>query len=112
MPPKKRKEIESLKNDESSWQIFKKNLSDVVHFNKNLSKARRREQLFAFKSKGYTAIKLSDYYMNFLSDGCIQETLSNMLKFGSTNENDVNGSTFVFDKPGKSASEPQLSNTR
>ena len=112
MPPKKRKEIESPKNDESSWQIFKKNLSDVVTFNKNLSKARRREQLFAFKSKGYTAIKLSDYYMNFLSDGCIQETLSNMLKFGSTNENDVNGSTFVFDKPGKSASEPQLSNTR
>ena len=112
MPPKKRKAIEKLKNDESSWQIFKKNLSVVVDYNKYLSKAKRREQLFSFKSKGYTAIKLSDYYMSLLSDGCIQETLSNMLKFGSTNENDVNGSTFVFDKPGKSASEPQLSNTR
>jgi hypothetical protein len=26
MPPKKRKAIEELKNDESSWRIFRKNI--------------------------------------------------------------------------------------
>ena len=100
------------KNDESSWPIFKKPLTEVIIHIKSLTKAKRREQLFEFKSKGYTAIMLSDYCMSLLSDGCIQKTLSNMLKYGSKNEDDVNGSTFVFQKPGKSASEPKLSHTR
>jgi hypothetical protein len=38
-------------------------------------------------------------------------TLSNMVKYGSEND-DVNGSTFVFQKPGKSAEAPELSHTR
>jgi hypothetical protein len=116
MPSKKRKAVGLLnktKNDESSWRIYKKTVSQVITDSLLLSKAKRRDQLFEFKNKGYTAIMLSDDCMSLLSDGCIQLTLSNMLKYGNVDTDNVNnGSTFVFQQPGKSASEPELSRTR
>jgi len=114
MPSKKRKAVALLnktKNDESSWCIYEKTFTEVITDNLFLTKSKRREQLFEFKNKGYTAIMLSDECMSLLSDGCIQLTISNMLKYGSDTDN-VNGSSFVFQKPGKSASEPELSHTR
>ena len=99
------------KNDEQSWSVCKRKVIDVINSDKNISKAARRQQLFEFKNKGYTAIMLSKDCMDLLSDGCIQLTLSNMLKYGST-EDDVNGSSFVFQKPGKTSSKPELSKTR
>jgi hypothetical protein len=113
MPSKKRKAVELIepKNDESSWAINEKHLTEIINYSKVLTKSQRRAKLFEYKSTGYTAIVLSDYCMSLLSDGYIQMTLSNMVKYGSEND-DVNGSTFVFQKPGKSAEAPELSHTR
>ena len=105
------KELPEQTNDERYWPSDQKTISELIFHNRLLTISQRRNQLFEFKSKGYCAIMLNKDCMDLLSDGQIQFTLSNMLKYGSKKD-DVNGSTFVFSKPGISTSEPILSHTR
>ena len=115
MPPRRSKKRTVVDidppNDESSWKEQKRNLSDFVFDCKNLSKSQKRAQLMELNGRGYTAIMLDDYCMHLLEDGSVQETLSNMLKYGSRNDG-VNGTQLVFQKPGVSANVPELSRTR
>jgi hypothetical protein len=98
------------RNDQKEWPVMPVNLSDIVNFQKGYSSAEKRGSITNYHNKGYSAIQLSSDLFDRLSDGLIQETLSNMTLF-SRASND-RGSTFVFQEVGKTSSAPILSETR
>ena len=87
------------RNDQKNWRVISVHLSDIVNSQKGLSEA----------EICYT-IQLSSYLLERLSDGLIQETLSNMTLFSRASNR--KGSTFVFQEVGKTSSAPILSETR
>ena len=87
------------RNDQKNWRVISKHLSDIVNSQKGLSAVQKR-----------CSIQLSSDLLERLSDGLIQETLSNMTLFSRASNR--KGSTFVFQEVGKTSSAPILSETR
>ncbi len=95
---------------QKTWPVVSLNLSDIVNNQKGFSPAQKRSSIMDYHSKGYSAIQLSGELLGRLSDGLIQETLSNMTLYSRASNK--KGSTFVFQEMGKTSSAPLLSETR
>ena len=93
-----------------NWRVISVPLSDIVNSQKGLSAVEKRCSITNYREKGYSAIQLSSDLLDRLSDGLIQETLSNMTLFSRASNQ--KGSTFVFQEVGKTSSAPILSETR
>ena len=99
------------RNDQTNWRVISVHLSDIVNSQKGLSEAEKRYTITNYHhGKGYSAIQLSSDLLERLSDGLIQETLSNMTLFSRASNR--KGSTFGFQEVGKTSSAPILSETR
>jgi hypothetical protein len=98
------------RNDQKNWRVISVHLSDIVNSQKGLSAVEKRCSITNYREKGYSAIQLSSDLLDRLSDGLIQETLSNMTLFSRASNQ--KGSTFVFQEVGKTSSAPILSETR
>ena len=98
------------RNDQKNWRVISVHLSDIVNSQKGLSAVEKRCSITNYREKGYSAIQLSSDLLERLSDGLIQETLSNMTLFSRASNR--KGSTFVFQEVGKTSSAPILSETR
>ena len=95
------------RNDQKNWRVISVHLSNSQ---KGLSAVEKRCSITNYHGKGYSAIQLSSDLLERLSDGLIQETLSNMTLFSRASNR--KGSTFVFQEVGKTSSAPILSETR
>jgi hypothetical protein len=98
------------REDQKQWQVMSVNLSDTINFQKGETPSRKRTNILETHYKGYSAIQLSSVLYDRLSDGLIQETLSNMVRYSRASN--YKGSTFVFQEKGKKPSAPILSETR
>jgi len=98
------------RNEQKLWTVVPRNLSDIVNFDRGCSSSKKRCSITNYKERGYSAIQLSRDLLDRLSDGLIQETLSNMTLFSRASNQ--KGSTFVFQEAGKTYSAPILSETR
>jgi hypothetical protein len=98
------------RNDQKNWRVISVHLSDIVNSHKGLTAAEKRNIITDYHEKGYSAIQLSSDLLERLSDGLIEETLSNMTLYSRASNR--KGSTFVFQEVGKASSAPILSETR
>ena len=98
------------REDQKQWSVTSRNLFDEINVQKGETPARKRTKILDNYEKGYSAIQLNSILFGRLSDGLIQETLSNMVRYSRSSN--YKGSTFVFQEGGNKPSAPVLSETR